>query len=175
MRTNLLNQRDYEIPVTETSLFFGDKNVSIRITAFLSLQCSHCARAFDKIKEMLKSETDCGINVVIITSDNKIMNTLYHYNRMNKDNEALSLLDQWYGLDSYSGSKLSENLCIPELNDISKEVNNENLSLYKSCNVIGTPTFFINGYLLPGQYDIDDIKYFTEVFSRKEEIVVSGN
>jgi hypothetical protein len=35
---------------------------------------------------------------------------------------------------------------------------------------LGRPTFFINGYKLPRQYDIDDIKYFQEVF--KEEALV---
>jgi len=88
------------------------------------------------------------------------------------DEKALALLHQWYNMDSYSRSKVSENLCIPEVNDISKEVGNETLKLYKSCNVIGTPTFFVNGYLLPNQYDIDDIKYFSEVFTRKEVGVV---
>jgi len=34
---------------------------------------------------------------------------------------------------------------------------------------MGTPTFFINGYKLPGQYEIDDIKYFSEIFKEKEE------
>jgi uncharacterized membrane protein len=175
LKTLLLNQKNYEIPVTETSLVFGKRDSSIKITVFLSLQCSHCARAFEKIRDILKSDDEVSINIILITSDTKILNTLYHYNRLNMDEEALSLLDQWYGMDSYSRSKVSETLCIPEVDDISKEVSNENLELYKSYNVIGTPTFFVNGYLLPRQYEIDDIKYFTEVFSRKEEISVRSN
>lgn len=172
LRTLLLNQKPYNIPLTEASLVFGKKDASLKITAFLSLQCSHCARAFEKIKEMLKSEIKTEINVVMITSDNKILNTLYHFNRLNKDDDGLDLLDQWFSADPYSRSKISETLCIPDANDISKEVSDENYKLYKACNVIGTPTFFVNGYLLPNQYDIDDIKYFSEIFSRKEEMVV---
>jgi uncharacterized membrane protein len=169
--TLLFNQKHYEIPVTETSLVFGKKDSSITITAFLSLQCSHCARVFEKIKDIIKSEADVAINIILMTSDTKILNTLYHYNRTKMDDEALSLFDQWYSTDSYSRIKVSETLCIIEVDDISKKVSNENLELYKSCNVIGTPTFFINGYLLPRQYEIDDIKYFMEIFSRKEEFV----
>ena len=171
LKTLLLNQKHYEIPVTETSLVFGDRDSSIKITAFLSLQCSHCARAFDKIKEMLKSETSASINIVIITPDNKIMNALYHFNALNNDDKALALLDQYYNQDSYSRIRLSEDLCLPELKDISKEVNNANYKLYKELNVIGTPTLFVNGYLFPRQYDIDDVKYFSEIFSRKERSV----
>jgi uncharacterized membrane protein len=170
LRILLLNQKHYEIPVTETSLVFGDRDSSIKITAFLSLQCSHCARAFDKIKELLKSDQNTGISIILITSEVKILNTLYHLNRINKDDDALALLDQWYTMDSYSRSKLSDNSCIPEVDDVSNEVNNENHKLYKELNIIGTPTFFINGYLFPSQYDIDDVKYFSEIFTRTEEL-----
>ncbi|HSO26275.1 MAG TPA: thioredoxin domain-containing protein [Methanobacteriaceae archaeon] len=175
LATLIFNQTHYEIPITDCSLVFGKRDSSIRITAFLSLHCSHCARAFEKIKDILKSEADVAINVILITSDTKILNTLYHYNQLRMDDEALSLLYQWYSMDSYSRAKMSETLCIIEADDISKGVSNENMELYKSCNVIGTPTFFINGYLLPSQYEIGDIKYFTEVFLRKEEIVAGSS
>jgi uncharacterized membrane protein len=168
LRTILLNQKHYEISVNETSLVFGEKNESLKITAFLSLNCSHCARAFESIKEMLNSEIKTQINIVLITSDTKILNALYHLNKRNEVKEALTILEQWYNSDPYSRSKISETLCIPEANDISNEVNNENSKLFEACNVIGTPTFFINGYLLPNQYDVSDLNYFSEVFVRKE-------
>lgn len=174
LRTLLLNQKQYDIPVTDASLIFGKRDSAIKISAFLSLQCSHCARAFEKIRTILNSEANVSINIILMTSDIKILNTLYYYNRSNKEEEALSLLDHWYNMDSYSRSKVSESLCILEADDISGVVGNENSKLYKSCNVIGTPTFFINGYRLPSQYEVDDIRYFKDVFSRKEEIIVNS-
>jgi protein-disulfide isomerase len=156
-------------------LVFGERESIIMVTAFLSLHCSHCARAFEKIKSILKSEEMAAFNIILITSDNKIINALYHFKRLNKDDEALDLLDQWFNADPYSRSKISETLCIPEENDILSELNNENNRLFKEYNVIGTPTFFINGYMLPSQYDIDDIKYFSEVFNRKEEVIIKSN
>jgi uncharacterized membrane protein len=174
LRTLLLNQSHYDIPATGTSLVFGDKDASLKITVFLSLHCSHCARAFEKIKSILKSEEKAAFNIILITSDNKIINALYHFKRLNKDDEALDLLDQWFNADSYSRSKISETLCIPEEDDILSAFNNENNRLFKECNVIGTPTFFINGYMLPSQYDIDDIKYFSEVLKRKKKLLFKG-
>jgi uncharacterized membrane protein len=171
LRTLLLNQSHYDIPVTGTCLVFGDKDASLNITVFLSLHCSHCARAFEKIKNILKSEENAAFNIILITSDNKIINALYHFKRLNKDDEALDLLDQWFNADPYSRSKISETLCIPEEDDILSAFNNDNNRLFKECNVIGTPTFFVNGYLLPSQYDIDDIKYFRELFKEKEEVL----
>lgn len=171
LRTLLLNQKRYDIPITEASLVFGNKDSSVKITAFLSLQCSHCARVFDKIKELLKFDQNTGINIILITSEVKILNTLNHLNRQGMVDDAWALLDKWYAMDSYSRSKLSDSLCIPEVDDVSGEVNNENYELFKKCNVPGTPTFFVNGYLLPNQYEVDDIKYLSEVFTRKETVV----
>jgi hypothetical protein len=97
---------------------------------------------------------------------------MYHFCRNSKDDEALELLDKWYNSDPYSRSKISESLCIPELDEFPQGFSNENQKLFKECNVIGTPTFFINGYQLPNLYEIDDIKYFSEVFKEKEKVPV---
>jgi hypothetical protein len=172
LRVLLLNQQHYEILITDTSLVFGDRHAALRITAFLSLHCSPCARAFEKLKNMLKNEEDVLINLVLITSDNKMLASLYNYNRLEQNEESLYLLDQWFNADSYSRTRISEGLCIPEDSDIISVVNKENGRLYKECNISGTPTFFINGYMLPNHYDIDDIKYFREVFKEKEEVLM---
>jgi uncharacterized membrane protein len=166
----LLKHKHYDIPVTSTSLVFGKKDSSLIITAFLSLHCSHCARAFNRIREILRSDVKATINIVLVSSDSKIINTLYHFKQNNKDNEALVLMDQWYNMDPYSRNKISETLCIPDADEVSDEVGNENNKLFKECGVIGTPTFFINGYQLPHQYDIDDIKYFSEIFTESKEV-----
>ncbi len=172
IRTVLFHQQHYDIPLTETSLVFGVKNSPIMITAFLSLNCSHCARAFNKIREILRMEIKTAINIVLLTSDSKILTALYFIYRQNKYDEALELLEKWYNMDTFSRYKITENLCVPEDNEISKEVGNVNYKLYKECNVAGTPTFFINGYRLPNQYDIDDIKYYYEAFTGKDEVLV---
>ena len=69
---------------------------------------------------------------------------------------------------------LTEGLCFPEDIDISDVVGEENIRLFKECNVIGTPTFFINGYRIPYQYEVDDIRYFREVFKEREEVGLSA-
>jgi len=166
----LCRKKHYEIPVTDHSLVFGQKDSRLRITAFLSLHCSHCAKAFEKIREILRSGAKASINIVLVTSDNKILNAIYHFNRNNMDDEALDLLGKWYSLDSFSRNKLSESLCLPELDGTPDGIGNENQELFKECNVAGTPTFLINGYQLPGQYDIDDIKYFSEAFKTIEKV-----
>ncbi|MBN1183725.1 MAG: thioredoxin domain-containing protein [Bacteroidales bacterium] len=165
----LMNQPHYVIPTSENSLIFGNSNSSVKITAFLSLHCSHCARAYEKIRNMLNDKEDLLINLMLMTSDNKMLNTLYNYNRQGNSAGSLKLLEQWFSTDPYSRTKITESLCIPEDTDISGEVNKENGRLFKECNVMGTPTFFINGYKLPSQYEIDDIRYFRDIIDKRVE------
>lgn len=164
-----MNQPYYEIPISENSLIFGKRNASVRITAFLSLHCSYCARAFEKIRNMLNENDDILINLIMVASENKMLATLYNNNRQCKELESIKLLEQWFNADPYSRTKITEGLCIPEESDSSGRISEETGRLFKECNVLGTPTFFINGYKLPAQYEIDDIKYFRDIFKEKEE------
>jgi hypothetical protein len=171
----LMNQPRYEIPLPEGSLIFGNRNASIRITAFLSLNCSHCARAFEKIRNMLNNKEDILLNLMLITSDYKVLNILYNYNRQGNSAGSLKLLEQWFSADTYSRTKITDGLCIPEDSDLSREVNEESTRLFKEYNVMGTPTFFINGYKLPAQYEIDDLRYFREIFEGIEEVSIKSD
>jgi hypothetical protein len=80
-----------------------------------------------------------------------------------------------YGIESYTRSKESKSLYISKADDIANEVGTENSKRYRSCPVINTPSIIITGSLLPRQLEIYDIKYFMEVFSRKEKIVFGNN
>jgi len=69
----LMNQTPYEIPLSGNSLVFGNRKASIKITAFMSLHCSHCAKAFEKIRDMLNDKEDILVNLVLMASDNKML------------------------------------------------------------------------------------------------------
>lgn len=167
-RTLLFSQKHYDIKVTGKSLFLGNLNSDLRLTAFLSLHCSHCAGAFAKIIELLRSDTDVRVNIVLTGADSKILDTLHHLLKNSKEEEALFILDQWYKSDHLSRTRFKDDYCVVDADEVSGEINTENRNLMKECEVIGTPTFFINGYRLPEQYEIIDIKYFSEIFIKKE-------
>ena len=124
---------------------------------------------------MLSENEDILINLLLVTSDNKMLATLYNNNMQGKEAESIKLLEQWFNADPYSRTKITEGLCIPEDSDLSREVNEETTRLFKDYNVMGTPTFFINSYKLPPQYEIDDLRYFREIFKGKEEVSIKAD
>jgi len=124
---------------------------------------------------MLNENEDILVNLLLVTSDNKILGTLYSNSRQGKETESLELLEQWFNADPYSRSKITEDLCIPEDSDLYREVTEESTRLFKENNVMGTPTFFINGYKLPAQYEIEDLRYFRDILKGKEEASIKAN
>lgn len=159
----LLKKQHYHISKTNHSLVFGHNNSSLTITAFLSLNCSHCARAFLKIKDLLRSNKNILVHLVLLATDAEIINTLYFLNKQNKEEESLKYLENWYNKYPYSKYSISENICDIDGNTIVNEVLNENIRLFDDCNINATPRFLINGFLLPEQYDISDISHFSEI------------
>ncbi len=106
-----------------------------------------------------------------MTSNKEMLNSIHNFKRSVSDDEALDLLDQWFNADPFSRTRITGDLCIPDDNDLFNSIYEENGRLFKECNIIGTPTFFINGYLLPIQYDLDDIKSFLAVFKGEKEVL----
>jgi uncharacterized membrane protein len=164
----IYKQKYFDIQVSKNSMIFGEKDSLLKVTAFISLHCSHCARAFEKIKKLIKSEFKASFHIVLISEDKKVLNTLNNLKVLNKDEEALELLTVWFNSVPFSTTKFSENLCKTDIDFVTYEVDQENIDLFRSCEVLGTPTFFINGYMLPNQYEIDDINYFSEIFLNKK-------
>lgn len=167
-RTLLFGQKHNDIKTSEKSLLFGKLDSGLRITAFLSPHCSHCGGAYAKIVDLLKSGSVALVNIVLIGVDSKILDTLHHLLKNCKEDDALSMLDQWYKSDHLERSTFQDNYCLVDAEEVSGDINTENNNLMKDCEVTGTPTFFINGYRLPSQYELDDIKYFVEIFNKNE-------
>jgi len=104
-----------------------------------------------------------------------MLTILFNCYRQGREAESSELLEQWFNADPYSRTKITEGLCIPEESDSSGRISDETGRLFKECNVLGTPTFFINGYKLPAQYEIDDLRYFREIFKGKEVVSIKVN
>lgn len=164
----LSKQKRFDIKTTDKSFLFGKLDSDLQVTAFLSLNCSHCASAFARISDLLKSESDIRFNIILSGMNSKFLDTLSYYLKNGNEDEALNLLDRWYKSDHIARSRFQDEFCLLDVEEVSDELSTESRKLMKECEVTGTPAFFINGYKLPQQYEIDDIKYFSEIFSKKE-------
>ena len=162
----LKNNNFNEIIENKNSLILGSPNAPVTVTAFLSLYCNPCAKAFNQLKSVLDNCKEVKINAIFsIYGDeetHKVINILYYLNTEKGSKTTLEFLDNWYSLPKESRKPLCSKEILPEQFNIAQQVGNENIKLFEKYQVAGTPTIFVNGYLFPKQYEYGDIEYYFE-------------
>lgn len=176
----LTKERYEEISITEDSLFLGNPKAQVAITAFLSLYCNPCAKAFKQLKELLDNNQGVKINVIFSVYDDeeskKLINTLYFIYKNRGQKKATDFLYKWYTMSVQNRKTLYEQEQLPEGFDVTDTIGQKNKILFDKYKIPGTPTVFINGYKYPAQqynysdieYYIDDIKQITMESKRQE-------
>lgn len=154
-----------KIPKKNENLIFGNLNPTTRLTAFLSLNCTPCAKTFNQIKSLLDSSGDFGLNIIFLDYGNnqiqKVVCTLYYTYEKKGSEVVLNFLDKWYALpkqkrNQYFMKEFSEDI------NIDTKLLEENQKILKQLGVHSTPVIFINGYKFPSLFELDDIKYFRD-------------
>ncbi|MGV8137953.1 MAG: vitamin K epoxide reductase family protein [Mangrovibacterium sp.] len=150
----------------DDTLVLGNENAPVRLTAFLSLYCDPCARAFRQLKVLLDSCPEIRVNPVFsIYSDEetlKVMNVLYYCYQTKGSKAAIEFLDQWYSRQKISRKKLYDQVILPTDFNPAEQLGKKNAQLFEAYKVEGTPTIYISGYKFPSQYELNDLKQFTD-------------
>lgn len=142
-------------------IILGNHNGSIHITFVCSPYCSYCAEAFPQLLTTLKN-TKIKLHIVFTTNP---LSTEYAEGPINmflslykNGKDMQSILTDWYGR-----YKMKMSTFIKQYNtvDSSNDQNLENATeMYKFCQRVkikGTPTIYINGYILPKLYNANNL------------------
>lgn len=165
--TFLLNNNGYhEIIEDKNSLILGSPDAAITVTAFLSLYCNPCAKAFKQITALLENHPDIKVNVIFSVYDDEetieTINTLYYLYTKRNSEVIIDFLNKWYSIPIPSRKSLIKNEMVLEQYNIAQIIKNNNKRLFAEYKVEGTPTIYISGYLFPIQYGFSYIEYYLE-------------
>jgi uncharacterized membrane protein len=154
----------------KNSLILGSPNAPVTLTAFLSLYCNPCARAFKQLKSLIDNCSEVNLNIIFsVYSDedtSKVINSLYYLYAEKGSDATIDFLDRWYSLPKESRESLYVDEKIPEGYDIALQVGNENKLLFDQHQVLGTPTIYLSGYKFPAQYKYTDIENYIDVIKQ---------
>lgn len=163
---SLLHQGDQK-DFTKTGEVFvtGNPKGRIVITAFLSLACTPCKRAFNQLKELVDRE-QIRLDLVFSLNDNEktFVNLLAQGFLNDKPREAIELLDLWYNSESDERKSLmkktNESVPSDDCFETLKKVHN---GLFNFHKISATPTVFVNGHIFPQEYEFKDLARFIEI------------
>ncbi|NQU34134.1 MAG: thioredoxin domain-containing protein [Bacteroidetes bacterium] len=164
-----LIQKNGYINFTEdkSSIVVGNPEAPITLTAFLSLYCNPCAKAFKQLKFLLHNcPSEVKIKFIFSVYNDeesqKLINLLYYLYKEKGQESALTFLDNWYSNVNRISNKFINNKLILKQYNIAQQIKEKNNALFKKYQILGTPTVYVNGYKFPDFYDYNDIENYTD-------------
>jgi hypothetical protein len=164
---NILLQSSQQFVVDDngaSSLLWGDKEAQNRISVVTNPHCVPCSLMHRRLKHLL-ADTDNGFCVQYIVSSfneeleesSKLFIAMY---QRGSQAEFVSFLDDWYKNGRNNREQFYKKYPFDK-NDacLSDEFRKHKKWIDKST-LHATPTILFNGYLLPEQYQLEDLKFF---------------
>ncbi len=151
----------------DQTFLIGSKQAPVKVTAFLSLHCKPCQKAFNQLKVLVGNES-VAVYLIFSLHDDKIkpfINKVGQLFQEDKAQDAIQLLDDWYnGNQRVQTIEKCESSKPKDRFDSIQQAHN---GLFSSAQIQGTPTVFVNGYELPKEYEIADIPNFIDILLSK--------
>ncbi len=160
----LKNNEYFEFKENKNSLILGTPGAKITITAFLSLYCSPCTKAFSELTKLLDNYKDIKINVIFKLYDDveskQLTNTLYSLYKNKGSYDTIKFINKWYSMPKKFRKTILDKDMIRD--EKIKQISEENKKLFKEYIITGTPTIFLNGYKFPKQFEYSDTEYYID-------------
>ncbi|QES88728.1 vitamin K epoxide reductase family protein [Rhizosphaericola mali] len=153
----------------ELGILLGNPNATHKLIKVCNPYCSPCANAHSTIEDLLENNPDLQVQIIYTaTDDEKDIKSppVKHLLAIASSSNSQTIkkaLDDWYLVEKKDYAVFAAKY---PMNGELKLQANKVKAMRDWCNKTGitfTPTFFVNGYQLPQQYTVADLKYFLSV------------
>ncbi len=170
----LLKGERIDIPDDKNALIFGDNQSNVSVTVFLSFHCSACAKRFGSILELIEKKYKIKVQIVLSPGkdENKIsfMKTVFRMMLSGQNHEILEKLDIWYKTERSKRHELLETDQDNGIIEGFEEMVEYNSMLFRTEKIVSVPSVYINGYPLPYNYTLDDLKYHITELEKMRQV-----
>jgi len=166
-KTLLTQQEQYEVSHTDSQILFGNPDASLQITILTNPFCNPCAKMHKRVEQLLL-DTNGSVCVQYIFSAfnadlafaSKYLIAVY----LEKGSTvAMQALNEWFEKGKQLKEAFFENMQLDMANpEIETEFQKHNAWKEKT-QIRATPTILVNGYKLPDNYKIEDLRYFVDI------------
>lgn len=162
----LKKQTYYKVDKSTSKILFGNTNADILVTIFTNPHCNPCAQLHARVDEFLKQTDKLCIQYIFtsfeesLDESNKFLISSYLNNRNEKVRKIYS---EWF---SRGKSTKEDFFQIYETDILNKKVVLEfekHESWKMQTGLRSTPTILVNGYKLPDNYKIEDLRFFSKL------------
>ncbi|MEE1946970.1 vitamin K epoxide reductase family protein [Pedobacter sp. KR3-3] len=154
-----------EMPETHFSFVLGSTHPAHVIAIVLSPFCPPCIKAYKQVENALNSMKNLQVRIVFGGNyekpNDQIINILRHFIALRTKNDPLLTKNAFF--DWFNGMNQNQSAWLKKYPvDITPETDAvlaQHRNWVKRHQIQETPTFFINGYKMPLQYQLNELKY----------------
>ena len=163
----LKEQSLYEVSNVDSQFFFGNPEADLKITIFTNPFCNPCATMHKRVKKLLR-ETDGVFCVQYIFasfySDFSFIDKYLVATHLQKERDEFErIVADWFERGKPLGEAFFSNLGL-DIEDPKIEAELQKHKAWtKKSQLRATPTILVNGYKLPDNYKIEDLRYFANI------------
>ena len=162
----LVKQPSYEVSKADSQIFFGNPDALLKISVFTNPFCNPCAKMHKRVEKLLR-ETNRKIYIQYLFSsfnsdlEFAVKHLIAAY-LQKEQSEFEKIIADWFEKGKPLKEAFFKNMQLNMENpDIETEFQKHEAWKEKT-QLRATPTILVNGYKLPDNYKIEDLKYFTE-------------
>ncbi len=166
--SSLLKKRPhYEVDKSTSNILFGNQDANLLVTIFTNPHCEPCAKMHARMEKLLNANNSNSIciqyifssfNEKLIPSNQFLIATYF----ANKTDQTRNIYNQWFGGEKHNKDSFMKKYSY----SLDEKVKNELITheeWKEKTKLQATPTILVNGYQLPDNYKIEDLKYFTHL------------
>jgi hypothetical protein len=165
-RALLTKRPHYEVSRSDSQILFGNPDAQLFITIVSNPYCNPCAFMHKRMERFLE-KTDNKVCVQYILSsfgeELEDINKCLIAVSLGKDKEeTMQIFSEWFEKEKSQGVDFFAQF---QLNMDNPEIETEfekHKTWMEQSRIRATPTVLVNGYQLPDNYRIEDLRYFTE-------------
>lgn len=163
----LKEQPYYECDKSSSNIIFGNLDAPILVTILSNPHCAPCAKMHERIEKILEfHENNLCIQYIFSSFGEELdISSKYLISiHLNAEKECMkSIYNLWFKEGNTNKESFFEQYPF-DLTDNRVIAEFEKHSQWKqSTKIDATPTILINGYKLPNNYQIEDLRYFTKL------------
>jgi hypothetical protein len=160
----LKKQAHYAVNKSDSQILFGNPDAGLRITVFTNPFCNPCAGMHKRIEKLLKDTNDkICIQYIFASFDPSLDFANKYLIASYLENDATTfkqIIGDWFEKGKFLKEEFFKDLNL-NLNNPAVEIEFQKHEAWKEkARIRATPTILVNGYQLPDNYKIEDLRYF---------------
>lgn len=158
----------YKTTLDDSSIIFGNPAAKILVTILSNPHCNPCARMHKRVEKFLKmNDNDFCVQYIFSSFNEELEDSSRYLISCYLDNskeEALRKYTLWYAKEKFDYKKvIKDNETNIHSQNVEKEMDKHRKWRDKT-SLTATPTILINGYILPNEYELEDLTMIVNTY-----------